>query len=48
MKSQHIVVLSLHLRPGFTRGLIVDVADRKSALAEESSNELHVLVSALF
>ena len=47
MKSQHVVVLSLHIPRGFRWRLIADVADRKFALIEESSNELHVVVLAL-
>ena len=50
MKSQHVVVLGLHIRTRFRPGLSggdVTETDRESALSEESSDEVHVVMSAL-
>ena len=48
MKSQHVVVLGLHIRTVFTPGLCGDVTEtnRESALMEQGSNEVHAVMSA--
>ena len=49
MKSQHVVVLGLHIRTRFRPDLSggdVTETDRESALSEESSNEVHAVMSA--